>query len=87
MAGVMSIVARASAARKGEDFDEAADAKRAAEVEHWADLRSRAAYASGRVVDDGIIDPRDTRHAVGMALSACHNNEVKGAPGYGVFRM
>jgi len=87
MAGVMSIVARASAARKGEDFDEAADAKRAAEVEHWEDLRSRATYASGRVVDDGIIDPRDTRHVVGMALSACHGNEVKGAAGYGVFRM
>ena len=87
MAGVMSIVARASAARKGEAFDEAADAVRAAEVEHWADLRSRATYASGRVVDDGIIDPRDTRHVVGMALSTCHSNEVKGAPAYGVFRM
>jgi acetyl-CoA carboxylase carboxyltransferase component len=34
-----------------------------------------------------MIDPRDTRHAVGMALSACHNNEVKGAPNFGVFRM
>jgi len=87
MAGVMSIVARAGAARKGEEFDEAADQRRAAEVEHWEDLRSRATYASGRVVDDGIIDPRDTRHAVGMALSACHSNEVKGAQGYGVFRM
>jgi alkylation response protein AidB-like acyl-CoA dehydrogenase len=53
----------------------------------WAELLSTAAYASGRVVDDGIIDPRDTRAAVGMALSACHNNEVKGAEGYGVFRM
>jgi acetyl-CoA carboxylase carboxyltransferase component len=87
MAGVMSIVARSSAARKGEVFDEEADSKRAAEVEHWEDLRSRATYASGRVVDDGVIDPRDTRHVVGMALSACHGNEVKGTPGYGVFRM
>jgi acetyl-CoA carboxylase carboxyltransferase component len=87
MAGVMSIVARASAARKGQAFDEAADARRAAEVERWEDLRSRAVYASGRVVDDGIIDPRDTRHVVGMALSACHSNDVRGTPGYGVFRM
>jgi acetyl-CoA carboxylase carboxyltransferase component len=87
MAGVMSLVARAQAARTGEPFDEASDARRAEEVIKWAELRSTAAYASGRVVDDGIIDPRDTRAAVGMALSACHNNEVKGAEGYGVFRM
>jgi acetyl-CoA carboxylase carboxyltransferase component len=87
MAGVMSLVARAQAARTGEPFDEASDARRAEEVIKWAELRSTAAYASGRVVDDGIIDPRDTRAAVGMALSACHNNELKGAEGYGVFRM
>jgi acetyl-CoA carboxylase carboxyltransferase component len=83
----MSLVARARAARSGAAFDEADDARRAEEVTRWAELRSTAAYASGRVVDDGIIDPRDTRAAVGMALSACHNNEVKGADGYGVFRM
>jgi acetyl-CoA carboxylase carboxyltransferase component len=87
MAGVMSIVARASASRKGLEFDEGADARRAADVERWAELRSRATYASGRVVDDGIIDPRDTRHAVGMALSACHSGQLRGARGYGVFRM
>ena len=87
MAGVMSIVARARAARTGEPFDEAEDARRAEEVIKWAELRSTAAYASGRVVDDGIIDPRDTRAAVGMALSTCHSNKVKGAQGYGVFRM
>ena len=87
MAGVMSIVARARAARAGEPFDEEADAKRAEEVIKWAELQSTAAYASGRVVDDGIIDPRDTRYAVGMALSACHSTQVKGADGFGVFRM
>jgi acetyl-CoA carboxylase carboxyltransferase component len=39
------------------------------------------------VYDDGIIDPRDTRHVLGMALSVAHNNEVKGRRGFGVFRM
>jgi acyl-CoA carboxylase subunit beta len=34
-----------------------------------------------------MIDPRDTRDVVGFALSACHNNEVKGAEGFGVFRL
>lgn len=87
MAGVMSIVGRARAKRLGVPFDEAQEAARAAEVERWAELRSLALYASGRVSDDGIIDPRDTRDVVGLALSACHNNSVVGAKGFGVFRM
>jgi acetyl-CoA carboxylase carboxyltransferase component len=87
MAGVMSIVRRAAAARRSEEFDEGAEAERVAQVEYWAERRSLALYATGRVSDDGIIDPRDTRTVVGMALSACHSNEIRGARGYGVYRM
>ena len=42
---------------------------------------------TGRVYDDGIIDPRDTRTVLGICLSAVHNNAVEGRRGYGVFRM
>jgi acetyl-CoA carboxylase carboxyltransferase component len=87
MAGVMSIVGRGRAARLGVAFDEAEDAARAADVEHWAEKRSLALYATSRVADDGIIDPRDTRTVVGLSLSVCHNTRVEGASGYGVFRM
>jgi acetyl-CoA carboxylase carboxyltransferase component len=83
MAGVMSIVGRAAAARRGIEFDEEADAQRAAAVEYWAEQRSLGLYATSRVSDDGMIDPRDTRTVVGFALSAC----VEGAKGYGVWRM
>jgi acyl-CoA carboxylase subunit beta len=87
MAGVMSIVRRAQAARSGGAFDEEADRATTAEVEHWAELQSLALYATSRVSDDGIIDPRDTRDVVGIALSACHNGPIEGAAGFGVFRM
>jgi acetyl-CoA carboxylase carboxyltransferase component len=87
MAGVMSIVGRAAAARRGIEFDEEADAERAAAVEYWAERRSLGLYATARVSDDGMIDPRDTRTVVGFALSACHNRAVEGAKGYGVWRM
>jgi acetyl-CoA carboxylase carboxyltransferase component len=87
IAGVMSIVRRAAAARRGETFDEEADRALTETVEHYHELRSLALYATSRVSDDGIIDPRDTRDVVGMSLSVCHNNEVKGAEGYGVYRM
>ena len=42
---------------------------------------------TGKLYDDGIIDPRDTRTVLGICLSAIHNNEIRGQRGYGVFRM
>jgi acetyl-CoA carboxylase carboxyltransferase component len=87
LAGVMSIVRRGSALAAGREFDEAEDARITAFVEYRAEQESLALYATGRVADDGIIDPRDTRTVLGITLSACHNAEVKGAAGYGVYRM
>jgi hypothetical protein len=34
-----------------------------------------------------VIDPRDTRTVLGIALSAAHSQAVEGRRGYGVFRM
>ena len=87
MAGVMSIVRRGQATRAGQEFDEEADRQTSETVEHWAEQQSLGLYATSRVSDDGIIDPRDTRDVVGMSLSICANNDVKGAPNFGVFRM
>ena len=87
MAGVMTIVARAAAERRGKQFDEEADAERSAKAVDWAERRSLGLYATSRVSDDAMIDPRDTRTVVAMALSACHSQAVEGARGYGVFRM
>ena len=56
-------------------------------VEEQIERESLALPMSGRVFDDGIIDPRDTRTVLGIALSACHSETIEGAEGYGVFRM
>ncbi len=87
MAGVMTIVGKAAAKRRGKKFDEEADAKRAAVAEHWAEERSKGLFATSRVSDDGMIDPRDTRTVVAIALSACHTKDVKGTKEYGTWRM
>jgi acetyl-CoA carboxylase carboxyltransferase component len=87
MAGVMSIVRRGQAARRGEEVNEDEEEKITAMVENFAEAASLALHATGRVADDGIIDPRDTRTVVAMALSACHSGPVEGASGYGVFRL
>ncbi len=87
IAGVMSEVRRGQAARRGEDFDEAADAEIVARVEQAHERGSLALRATGAISDDGIIDPRDTRLVLGMCLSVAANRAVAGAEGYGVFRL
>ena len=87
MAGVMTIVGRAAAKRRGLEFDEEADAKRRETAEYWAEERSKGLFATSRVSDDGMIDPRDTRDVIAISLSACHNKEVKGTKEFGTWRM
>jgi acetyl-CoA carboxylase carboxyltransferase component len=87
LAGVMSILARQSAAAGGRPFDEAADQAMRQAVEGQIEAESRALFNTGLLYDDGVIDPRDTRTVLGIALSACHSGEVKGTDGFGVFRM
>jgi acetyl-CoA carboxylase carboxyltransferase component len=56
-------------------------------VQGQIEKESDAFFATARVWDDGIIDPRETRNVLGICLSAVHSNVIEGARGYGVFRM
>ncbi len=87
LAGVMSLLGRASAQAGGRPFDERADQAMREAVEGQIEVESRALFNTGLLYDDGIVDPRDTRTVLGIALSACHSGEVKGTDGFGVFRM
>lgn len=87
LAGTLSIVARAAAKRSGTEFDEEADVQRRTMIKMKIEQEEKAVYLSGRVLDDGIIDPRDTRTALGIALSVVHSAEVAGTDRFGVFRM
>jgi acetyl-CoA carboxylase carboxyltransferase component len=88
LAGVLSIVSRAAAAAAGRPFDEDADAAMKAAVESQIEAESLPMFLSGRIYDDGIIDPRDTRTVLGLCLSVIHGAPVAGTrTGYGVFRM
>ena len=87
IAGVMSLVRRGQAARKGLPFDEEADAMLVAAVEAKQEEGSVALEATGAISDDGILDPRDTRTALGICLSVVRNRPIEGTDGYGVFRL
>lgn len=85
----MEQVARASAARKGIEVDEAALAKQTAELIAHFDDQSGAFYTSGRMLDMGVIDPRDTRKVLGFCLQTCHEarHRVVRPNSFGVARM
>ena len=87
MAGVMTIVQKAAAERRGAEFDEEANAQREAAVIAINEEQSKGLFATSRVSDDGMIDPRDPRDVVGFALSAVENDAVKGTKEFGTWRM
>jgi acetyl-CoA carboxylase carboxyltransferase component len=86
LAGVLSIVSRAAADAASRPFDTDADAAMRAAVEQQIDAESLPMFLSGRVYDDGIIDPRDTRTVLGLALSVIANAPEPAPAGFGVFR-
>jgi 3-methylcrotonyl-CoA carboxylase beta subunit len=45
-----------------------------------------AYYSTSELWDDGLLDPVDTRNALGIAISVSLNAPI-GEPGYGVFRF
>ena len=78
LAGVLSIVARAAAAAKGQPYDEDGEPQMRAYVEGQIEAESLPMFLSGRLYDDGVIDPRDTRTVLGICLSAIHSAPVEG---------
>ncbi|MGH9056884.1 MAG: acyl-CoA carboxylase subunit beta [Acidimicrobiales bacterium] len=87
LAGVLSIVGRQAAESGGREFDLEADETRRHAIEDQIERESHAFFVTARLYDDGVIDPRDTRTVLGMALSAAHSAPVAGRRGFGVFRM
>ena len=43
-------------------------------------------YATARLWDDGIVDPLDTRRALGLAIAMAMKEPIE-PPRYGIFRM
>ncbi|MEP3655877.1 MAG: carboxyl transferase domain-containing protein [Litorimonas sp.] len=67
-ATVMEIVADAQAARAGVTQDEKKRAAQREKLTQIFDSQSNAFYTSGHLLDDGVIDPRDTRKLLGLLM-------------------
>ncbi|MDB5583611.1 MAG: methylcrotonoyl-CoA carboxylase [Bradyrhizobium sp.] len=86
-ANVLSEVKIRQLAREGKILSEEAIAAIRDPV--LADYRRQASayHATSELWDDGILDPVDTRNALGIAISAALNAPIPETPHYGVFRM
>ena len=74
-ATTMSIVVEASMKRRGMEMDPTMLAAMKQEIVDLFNRQEDALYATARGLDDGIIDPRDTRRVLTYVLSICAEAE------------
>lgn len=87
LAGVMQMVAKEGALKSGKPWDENQAEQMKAFMKLEIEKQSNAFFATGQLWDDGIIDPRDTRHVMGLILALTYLQKVKGTNAWGVYRM
>ncbi|MGR3490449.1 MAG: carboxyl transferase domain-containing protein [Shimia sp.] len=85
-AGVLATVKRDAIERGGGTWSAEEEAAFKAPTEAQFEEQSHPLYASARLWDDGIIDPRDTRRVLALSLRAALNAPIEETR-YGVFRM
>ena len=86
LSGVMDIIKRDALTKAKLPVDEAALASGKKQLEDQINRESDPYFATARLWDDGIIDPRDTRTILAISLSISYNRPVEGTMEWGVFR-
>ena len=76
-ARVLSIVTEEKNKRTGQPVDRTALEKMERAIIDQFDAESTALYATARLWDDGIIDPRDTRRVLAYCLSICREADIR----------
>jgi geranyl-CoA carboxylase beta subunit len=73
----MANVMEATARRKGQEPDTAQIESLKQKIVDNFESQSSAFVTSARMLDDGIIDPRDTRNVIGFTLSICREADTR----------
>jgi len=76
-ATTLEIVARQQYERKGQPVDEARLAAQKEEIVANFDRQASAFYTSGHLLDDGVIDPRDTRAVLAFVLATAREAALR----------
>ena len=85
-ADVLSTVRRQGLERKGEEWSKEQGAEFQAPILEKYEQEGSPYYSTGRLWDDGIIDPARTRDMLGLSLSMTLNQPIEETK-YGIFRM
>lgn len=85
-AGVLATVKRDAIERQGKSWSESEEAEFKKPTLDMFEEQSNPLYASARLWDDGIVDPRKTRQVLTMSLNAALNAPIEETR-FGVFRM
>ena len=85
-AGVLATVKRDGIERKGGTWSAEEEAAFKQPTLDMFEEQAHPLYASARLWDDGIIDPRKTRQVLALSLSAALNAPIKDTK-FGLFRM
>jgi 3-methylcrotonyl-CoA carboxylase beta subunit len=85
-AAVLSTIRRDQAETRGEQWSAEDEAAFAAPIREQYESQGSPYYATARLWDDGVIDPRETRRVLGLALEAARHAPLPPVR-YGVFRM
>ena len=85
-AHVLAQVRRDAREARGEAWSEEEEAAFKAPIIEQYEAQGNPYYATARLWDDGIIDPRDTRKVLGLGISAAMNAPIEDTR-FGVFRM
>jgi 3-methylcrotonyl-CoA carboxylase beta subunit len=85
-ASVLATIRRDGIEARGGDWPEAAEEAFKAPIRTQYETQGHPYFASARLWDDGIIDPRDTRRVLALGLSAALNAPIEPTR-FGLFRM
>ena len=76
-AGTMAIVMESGMKRKGLPVDVELIEKTKAKIVENFEKQQSAFVTSASMLDDGIVDPRDTRNVLGFVLSICADGDAR----------
>ena len=85
-AGVLATVRRDGIERKGGSWSKDEEEAFKQPIINQFEEQGHPLYASARLWDDGVIDPRDTRRVVALSLKAALNAPIDDTH-FGIFRM
>ncbi len=85
-ASVLATVKRDQLEARGEQWSAPDEEAFRAPIRERYDAQGSPYYATARLWDDGVIDPRDTRHLLGLALDLVSRVPLPDSR-FGVFRM